>query len=111
MADLNCTTAERFAHHRRHVRFWNFAKHVVPFWARRKVNLTYDSLADVEPPFLLLCNHTTNLDPIFVGMALGRQGYFVATENLLHKGFVTKLLMRYFCPIIHQKGRLGLRSA
>lgn len=111
MADLNCTTAERFAARRRHERMWAFGKIVVPPWIRHRYNFTYEDLSDIEPPFLLLANHVTNPDPVFVGIALGHQGYYVATENLLHKGFVTKLLMRYFCPIIHQKGKMGLRSA
>ena len=111
MADLNRTTAERFAARKRHVRMWNFARLFMPALMRRKYNFSYDDLDGIEPPYLLLCNNVTNPDPIFVGCALGHQGYFVATENLLHKGFVTRLLMRYFCPIIHQKGRLGLRSA
>ena len=111
MADLNCTTADRFAARARHIRMWNFGKVVVPPWIRLRYNFTYESLRDIEPPFLLLANHVTNPDPVFVGIALGHQGYYVATENLLHKGFITRLLMRYFCPIIHQKGKLGLRSA
>ena len=111
MADLNRTTKERLAERPRHVRLWNVMRHPVGFWVRRKVNLSLDDLSDIPAPYLLLCNHTTNLDPIFVGLAMGRQAYFVATENVLHKGRVSQLLMRYFCPIIHQKGRMGLRSA
>ena len=93
MADLNRTTAERFAERKRHVRFWNVMRHLVGFWMRRKVNLSLDDLSDIPAPYLLLCNHTTNLDPIFVGLAMGRQAYFVATENVLHKGFVSYITL------------------
>ena len=115
VADLNRTTAERLEPkaRARHLRFWRVMYRPAAWWARRKVSLTWDDLSDIPAPYLLLCNHTTNLDPVFVGLAMGRggQAYYVATENVLHKGFVSRLLMRYFCPIIHQKGRMGLRSA
>lgn len=51
-----------------------------------------------------------DIDPLFVGAAAYNQIYFVATENVMQKGRLSKLLARYLNPIIHQKGRAGLRS-
>lgn len=111
MADLNRTTAERFAARKRHIRSWRHLKGLGARIARHVADFTCDDLSFIEEPFLLLCNHTTAYDPIFVGLALGHQAYFVATENVLHRGLLSRLLMRHFCPIIHRKGSTGLRSA
>ena len=104
------TVQERLDARPRHVRFWRFAHPLARLLGKIKFNYTYDDLSGIEPPYLLLCNHVLNLDPVLVGVAMGRQGYFVATENLMHLGIWTKLLMRFCCPIIIQKGRIGLRS-
>lgn len=104
------TAQERLENRARHVRLWNFARPLAALLGKVKFSYTFDDLSSIEPPYLLVCNHVLNLDPVLVGVAMGRQGYFVATENLLHLGTVTKLLMRCFCPIIIQKGRMGLRS-
>ena len=41
-----------------------------------------ESLKDVEGPYLLLANHTTDVDSAFLGIASPRHTYFVATENI-----------------------------
>lgn len=73
-------------------------------------NYKYDSLRDIEGPYLLMVNHNLELDPIAVGVSCGRQIYFVASEHLLRKGFATKLLMYCFKLIVHEKGRPGIQS-
>ena len=104
------TAQERLENRARHVRLWNFARPLAALLGKVKFSYTFDDLSSIEPPYLLVCNHVLNLDPVLVGAAMGNQGYFVATENLLHLGVWTKLLMRYLCPIIIQKGKMGLRS-
>ncbi len=111
MPAQNPTTKERLAANRRHLRFWRFITRPAKWWTGRKFNFTFDDAGSIEGPYLVLCNHVTNYDPILVGLTLHNQAYFVAAENVLHKGFASRMLMRYFCPIIHQKGQMGLRSA
>lgn len=81
-------------------------------WPVLKINYgyKYDSLKDIKEPYLLVVNHNLVLDPAFVGVAAGRQLYFVASEHLSRKGFVTKLLMWVFNPILHQKGKAGVNT-
>ena len=88
-------------------------KVLMPFvsvFTKWKFNYEYDSLQDVEGPYLLLSNHNLELDPVIVGQAVGKQIYFVASEHLLRKGLATRLLMYFFKPIIHMKGRQGART-
>ena len=82
----------------------------IALWAKLKFNYTYDSLKDVEGPFLLLPTHNLELDPIIVGVAAEKQLYFVASEHLSRKGFITKLLNYFLQPIYHQKGRAGAHT-
>ena len=110
MPNVYPTAKERLDARPRHQRFWRFASPLARLLGKVRFNYTFDDLSGIEPPYLLLCNHVLDLDPINVGAAMGNQGYFVATENLLHLGVWTKLLMRYLCPIIIQKGKMGLRS-
>ena len=73
-------------------------------------NYRYESLKDVEGPYLLLANHTTDFDSAFLGIASPRQTYFVATENITRFKFWGKILMYVFDPIIHYKGMHGIRT-
>ena len=95
MPNVYPTAKERLDARPRHQRFWRFASPLARLLGKVRFNYTFDDLSGIEPPYLLLCNHVLDLDPINVGAAMGNQGYFVATENLLHLGVWTKLLMRY----------------
>ncbi len=81
--------------------------HVFNKW---KFNYEYDSLKDIEGPYLILPNHNLELDPLLIGEAVGKQIYFVASEHLMRKGIATKLLMHFIKPIIHMKGRQGAKT-
>lgn len=70
----------------------------------------YDSLREIEGPYLLLVNHNLELDPAAVGVAAGKHLYFVASEHIMRKGFGTWFLMTFFKPIIHMKGRQGINT-
>lgn len=59
-------------------------KLLMPFvgvFAKWKFNYEYDSLKDIEGPYLLLPNHNLELDPALVGLAAGKQIYFVARDR------------------------------
>lgn len=96
---------------RRHRRWFAFLHWALKGFFVRKFGYTYDSLADVEGPYLLLANHNMELDPALVGIATKKQLYFVASEHVMRKGILTKLLMHIFRPIIHTKGKAGAKSA
>ena len=101
---------DRLEHRARHVRVWNFFRPPVSAIARRMFDYRHDDLSGVKGPYLLLCNHVTDFDPILVGMAMHHQGYYVASEHIMRKPLIARLLTWGLCPIIHQKGRQGLRS-
>lgn len=58
-------------------------------------------------PLLILPNHNAELDPMFVACAFPEPVYFVASEHLLRKGAVSKLLRWSTRIIPRQKGGSG----
>ncbi len=95
---------------RRHQMVFKVLMPFVHVFTKWKFNYEYDSLKDIEGPYLLLPNHNLELDPVIIGEAAGKQIYFVASEHLLRKGIATKLLMYFLKPIIHMKGRQGAKT-
>lgn len=83
---------------------------IIRLFLKFRFNYKYDDLRKIEGPYLLLANHNLELDPAFVGVAAGKHLYFVASEHILRKGIGTWLLMTFFKPIIHQKGRQGMNT-
>jgi len=74
---------------------------------RRYFRYEWDDLSGIPGPFLLLVNHNTDLDPVFVGMASRRYLCFVASEHVARRPLAAKLLDFCFRPILHRKGRTG----
>lgn len=50
-------------------------------------------------PYLILMNHQTPFDQFFVAMAFKGPIYFIATEDLLSNGFISKVLRYLVAPI------------
>lgn len=96
--------------HERLKRIFAFLMHIVKPVAKRRFNLTYEEMKDIEGPYLVLSNHTTDWDCIFLGLASTRQLYFVATEKIARMGIGGKLVRWLFDPILHYKGKQGVNT-
>lgn len=97
---------------RRHQRVFKFFCRVVPPFVKAKYNLISEPAPAIEGPYIVLSNHTANLDPVLVSMSFKyRQMYFVASEHLFRMGFVSFLLKRYFAPISRMKGGTDASTA
>lgn len=57
----------------------------------------------VGQPFLLVCNHVTDWDPILAACSFPEQIYFVSSEHLLRAGLGGKLVSWLQSPIPRQK--------
>ena len=88
-----------------------FLRPLIKPWLRRKFGYQYDDFSAIEGPYLLLANHNMDLDPVLLTIAAGHNLRFVASEHIMRKGFGTWFLKRYFDPIVHTKGKLGLKSS
>jgi len=93
---------------KRHQLVYKLLCPAIRIFTKWKFNYEFDSLEGIEGPYLLLPNHNLELDPLLIGVAVNKHLYFVASEHITRKGFVSWLLMRYLKPIIHKKGRQGV---
>ena len=94
----------------RHQIFFSTVRPFAELFVRWKFNYQFDSLKEVDGPYLLLPNHNLELDPVLIGVAAHRHLYFVASEHLQRKGIVTKLLNFFLKPITRQKGTSGANT-
>lgn len=90
-------------HNKRHSFIWRFLRPLVKLIVWIKFNFKAKDV-DVEGPYIVLCNHVTDWDPLLLGTAFKKQMYFVASEHILRLGFVSKLLVWLVDPIARQKG-------
>lgn len=90
-------------HNRRHRFFWP----ILRFFCSLLVKLKFRYSAPMNDPegtYLILANHTTDWDPLFVGSTFKKQFYFVASEKVYRMGFKSKLIGFLVAPIARQKG-------
>ena len=95
---------KEIAAQKRHQRVWNFFWYfTVPFF---KLAYSYNckKAPQINGPYLVISNHTTVLDCVLVGMSFRKQMYFVASEHVYRKGWVSRLLLWAFEPIAKMKG-------
>ena len=59
----------------RHRLIFNLLRPCVALFARWKFAYAYDSLRDIEGPYMLLPNYNMELDPILVGAAVSYCGF------------------------------------
>lgn len=90
-------------HNKRHRIVWTLLRPFAKLLLKLKFNYTARTNT-VKGPFILLCNHVTDWDPIFVAAGFREQMYFVTSEHLLRLGFVSKLISWLQAPIARQKG-------
>ena len=90
---------------RRHVRVYAFLHAIAAPIFSRIFRFRYKKpAADIEGPYIVLANHNMDCDPILVGIAFKRQMYFVASEHIFRRQWLSKLLVRYLDPIARKKG-------
>ena len=91
-------------HLRRYQFLWRLLRPFVRPWLRRKFN--YDAEVCTESgPFLVLCNHNTDWDPLILACAFPNYMSFVASEHIFRWGFAGKLIVALMAPIARLKGK------
>ncbi|MCR5848793.1 MAG: 1-acyl-sn-glycerol-3-phosphate acyltransferase [Lachnospiraceae bacterium] len=85
-------------------------KIAVPF-VKSKFNFKRETLYNLpDEPFILISNHVTNLDMVWIGYSIVNHLYFVSSEHVVRKGLGGKLLNNLFHPIVREKGTVGLST-
>ena len=66
--------------------------------------------AQGDRPFLVIMNHQTAFDQFFVGMAFQGPVYYLASEDLFSKGWISALLKWVVNPIPNKKQTTDVRA-
>lgn len=62
-------------------------------------------------PFLITANHNGELDPALLALSFSEHMYFVSSEHVFRKGFLSKILVYFFAPIARVKGMTDATAA
>lgn len=100
----------RIKSNNRHQIVFSFFRSLLKGLFLRRYGFSYDDLSNIKGPYLLLANHNTNFDPILVGIMSKKQIYYVASEHITHNKPAYKALKFLFDPIVHQKGKQGIKT-
>ena len=86
-----------------HKAVWKFLRFLLKPYIVWRFGYTYEK-CELEGPVLVMGNHDSNWDPLFLGCAFPRQMYFVASEHIFRWGIVSWILKTLLAPISRLKG-------
>lgn len=89
---------------KKHIFFYRLLRPLVVLFIKIRFGYTYDSAKDLPENYIVLSNHTTDYDLLFVAASFKRHMYFVGSEHIARWGFLYKLLKFAFAPIMRPKG-------
>lgn len=93
---------------KKHVLFYKFLRPLVILFLKIKFGYTYTCPKNELPEnYIVLSNHVTDYDPVFVGAAFPNQMYFVASEHISRWKHWFGLLNFALAPILRHKGSLA----
>jgi 1-acyl-sn-glycerol-3-phosphate acyltransferase len=95
----------------RHKRVYRFCKTVLGGVIRSIYGFHPEQANLGKGPFLITANHNGELDPAFLAMSFPEHMYFVSSEHVFRKGWISKLLVYFFAPIARVKGMTDATAA
>lgn len=95
----------------RHKRVYQFCKMALGGVIRSIYGFHPEKATLGKGPFLITANHNGELDPAFLAMSFPEHMYFVSSEHVFRKGWISKLLVYFFAPIARVKGMTDATAA
>ena len=92
---------------KRHKIFYTLLSPLVKVYLKLKFNYSCKRGKELPENYIVLSNHATDYDPLFLGVSFPRQMYFVASEHITRFGVAYKLLKYVFAPIVRYKGTIA----
>ncbi len=92
---------------RKHRIYWKLIRPIGILFTKIKFGYTYEVAKDLPENYMVLSNHTTDFDPIFVAASFPEQMYFIASEHITRWKKFYPILKHLFDPIIRQKGTVA----
>ena len=93
----------------RHRAVFAFLRGVFGIHTKLKYNYKAEK-SDLKPPFLLMCNHSTALDPFFVSLSFKCPIYFCSTDDLFNIPVATPIIKYLVAPIPKMKSGMDMRA-
>ncbi|MBO7151082.1 MAG: 1-acyl-sn-glycerol-3-phosphate acyltransferase [Clostridia bacterium] len=87
----------------RHILVYHILRPLVRIFLRLYIGFKGKKPIKTKNNFIMRANHVTDFDMLFMGVSVKPQMYFVMSEHMLRKGFVSKLLIWAFDPIPRAK--------
>lgn len=91
----------------KHQMIWSILRRLVYPYVKFKFGYTYEKAKDLPETYIVLSNHTTDFDPIFVAMSFPKFMHFVASEHVARWKFLSTLINFAFAPIWRYKGSVA----
>jgi len=89
---------------RKHIFFYTLVRPLVIAFAKLRFGYQYEVASNLPDNYIVLSNHTTDYDLLFVASSFKRHMYFVGSEHIARWGFLYTLLKFAFAPIMRPKG-------
>ena len=92
---------------KKHIVIWKLLRPLVGAFLRLKFGYRYEMADGLPENYLVLANHNTDFDPLFVAASFRRQMYFVASEHIARWPRAYRLIQFAFAPIVRYKGTVA----
>jgi len=96
---------------KRHVRIYSFLWTLLHRPIKSFFRCDAQHVPEIDGSYLVLSNHNTDFDFLFVGTSFKKHMYFVISEHTMQHGFASKLLNYYLAPISRLKGATAASTA
>jgi len=91
----------------RHIFFYKLVRPFVIAFLWLKFGYRFQTARHLPGTYIVLANHTTDYDPVFVAASFPEQMYFVGSEHIARWKRFYKTLNYVFAPIMRPKGSLA----
>ena len=92
---------------KRHVFFWKLLRPLAHLFVHLKFGYRCEIARNLPENYIVLANHVTDFDPVFVSASFPRQMYFVASEHIARWPRLYPLIKYLLEPIIRYKGTVA----
>ncbi len=97
--------------YKRHVMFYRGARAVLSPLLKRLFCFEAQPAPVIIGPYIVIANHTTDLDALLVSLSFPKHMYFVASEHLFRSRVLGGFLKYFLDPIPKQKGGADVSTA
>lgn len=92
---------------KRHIIIWNLARPLIILFAKIRFGFRYKKAENLPENYIVLSNHVTDYDMVFLICSFPRQMYFIASEHIARWKTLYTFLKYAAEPIMRNKGTVA----